>query len=58
MTMGILRNRRWEKMTPEEIAREKVASEASMKALKERIEYHEARLAEQERAEVAEPDGA
>lgn len=56
--MGILRNRRWEKMTPEEIAREKVASEASMKALKERIEYHEARLAEQERAEVAEPDGA
>lgn len=56
--MGILRNRRWEKMTPEERAQEQAKSEALTRQLKERIEYHEARLAEHDRADAAEPDAA
>jgi hypothetical protein len=56
--MGILRNRRWEKMTPEERAEEQAESDALTRRLKERIEYHNARLAEQDRADAAEPDAA
>jgi hypothetical protein len=47
--MKKMRNPRWEKMTAEERAAEKAEWEATSKELEERIAYHRARLAEQDR---------
>lgn len=54
--MARMRNRRWEKMTPEERARERADQERLTRQLKERIAYHQARIAARERGE--DPDAA
>lgn len=54
--MARMRNRRWEKMTAEDRAAERRASEDLTRRLKERIAYYEARIAARERGE--DPDAA